>query len=158
VAESVVGLESSDLNPPVSLRCESLRCKLSSAGTIVGSRRLRRRGPWLSNLWQVTFFEKLVPPCHNSVAVVHTHPRVAWRFMARRFFVSESAAGADVTRCFGFVGTVIAGSAIAAPPAVNKPGSNNDAAPITVTSRVPKYGSTIETGNENIAAGERKVA
>jgi hypothetical protein len=27
-----------------------------------GSRRLRRRGPWLSNLWQVTFFESWYHP------------------------------------------------------------------------------------------------
>jgi hypothetical protein len=78
--------------------------------------------------------------------------------MARRFSVGESATGADVTRYSGFAGDVIADNVIAVLPAAARLGSNNSDVLITFTSRVPKHGSTIATGNESIAAGERKAA
>ena len=76
--------------------------------------------------------------------------------MARPFSVSGFAA--DVRRRSGFVGIAIVDNVIAAPPAANKPGANNGAAPIAVTSTVTKHGSTIGTGNEPIANGGPSAA
>jgi len=55
---------------------------------------------------------------------------------------------------------VIAGTAIAAPGAANKPGANSAAAPTDGTSKVPKGASIIGTANGNTggAAGKSKRA
>ena len=75
--------------------------------------------------------------------------------MAKRFFVSGFAAAVDATPCSGSVRTVIADSAMAAPPAVPQPDFNNGAAPTAATSRVWKDGWTIATGNGSIGVGRR---
>ena len=67
--------------------------------------------------------------------------------MAKRLFASVFAMGTDVTWCFGFAGTVIRDSAIAAGPVVPWHDSNSDAAPTVGTNEVSKVGWIIATGN-----------
>jgi hypothetical protein len=76
--------------------------------------------------------------------------------MAKWFFANAFAMGTDVMWCFGFAGTVIGDSAIAARPAVPWHDSNSDAAPTVVTNEVSKVGWIIATGNAGTAAAGRK--
>jgi hypothetical protein len=85
----------------------------------------------------------------------------AWRqFTAKRYSGNEFASVASVTQYSSFARTAIAGSATAAPHAVNVPASTNDGAPTPATNRAPKDGSIIATGSAitGAAAGERHRA
>jgi hypothetical protein len=78
--------------------------------------------------------------------------------MAKRFSVSGFAVATHATPCSGFVGIVIADSAIAAPLAAPKLGPNNGAVPTAATSRIRKYSRTIADSNGSIGAGTREHA
>jgi hypothetical protein len=73
--------------------------------------------------------------------------------MAKSFSGSEFVAARDARRCSGFVRTAIRGSAIAAQIAARKPGAGNVVPPTVGTSRAPKAGSTIATGNVRTGSG-----
>jgi len=76
--------------------------------------------------------------------------------MAKWFFANAFAMRTDVMPCFGFAGTVIADSAIAAGPAALWHDSNSDAAPTVGTNEVSKVGWIIATGNGATAVVGRK--
>jgi hypothetical protein len=78
--------------------------------------------------------------------------------MAKWFYGSGFAWAENVARFSFSVRTVIAASAIAALPAMTKPGSVSGAVPIAVTSRVWKEGSIIVTASANIAGAKPKRA
>jgi hypothetical protein len=67
--------------------------------------------------------------------------------MEKWFSGSEFVAARDARRCSGFVRTVIEASAIAARRAVATPGASNAVPPTAGTSRAPKAGWIIATGN-----------
>jgi hypothetical protein len=75
--------------------------------------------------------------------------------MAKWFFGSGSAVAVVATRRFGSVGTAIADSVIAVPPAVTKPVSNNDAVPTAATRGARKAGWTNVTDSGSIVAAAR---
>ena len=76
--------------------------------------------------------------------------------MAKCFFANVFAMGPDVMRCFGFAGTVIGDSAIAARPAVPLQDSNSDAAPTAGTNELSKVGWITATGKAATAFAGRK--
>ena len=78
--------------------------------------------------------------------------------MAKWFSGNDFACLWNAAPSFFFVRTVIADSAIAAPPAAIKPGSVSGAAPIAGTNRVRKDGSIIVTGSGNTVSAGRKRA
>jgi len=82
----------------------------------------------------------------------------AWRFLAKWLSGNGFAMAVDATRCSGSVGTVTAGSAIAARRAVPKPGSSNGATPTAVTNGAQKDGWTTAIGNGSIGVATRRRA
>ncbi len=76
--------------------------------------------------------------------------------MAKPYSGNEFASVASATQCSSSARTVIADSATAAPRVVSTPESANDGAPTAVTSRAPKDGSIIATGNAITGAAAGK--
>jgi len=82
----------------------------------------------------------------------------AWLSTAKSYYGNGSAlaAAAAVTRCSGSANTATADSAIAAAIAALKPAAANAVPPTAATSRVPKAGSIIATGNAPAGSGRRR--
>ena len=72
--------------------------------------------------------------------------------MEKRFSGSAFVAARDARQHSGFVRTAIEGSAIAAWPAVWKPGGGSTVRPTAAISRVRRADSTIGTGSSSTAS------
>jgi hypothetical protein len=120
-------------------------------------RRRKQRGSRLATFMR-RCPSKLFPPWHEPLPLSKPAGGLRWRFIEKWFSGSGFAAARVAGRCSGSARTATAGSAIAARLVARKPAAGNTALPTAATSRAPRAGWIIATGNATTANGTAGLA